>query len=592
MCVLPDQRNSDPDPILGSAYDSDYQSVSTRVISAWHHTSTKPCDPGNWVCNAEVDAVYIQYIVADLRSVRDAHCHLDFELMADFNIQSNLLVASAVGILIILTWRIIFNVFFHPIAAVPGPRAAAASDLWLTWRTLSLRKCETLHECLSTYGPVVRIAPNKIVVSSQTDIKTIYSIGSKCLKSQFYPPWGLNGASNIFSTTDPKDHSIRRSITARTFSKQSITKFLPELTKHAQALAERLEALSNKGSESAPATISFIKYAKYLALDMLGSSVLDEDFGLLKRGVEHPFVHDLDAAALVIPARASLHTWLWNILKYLPIPQWRHFLGGEARLAEYATKTVERAFHESDQGKTDSLALVSSYANYEDANGVRLSTERIIGEIAAVYFAGTDTTSTTMGFTVYEIARRRDIQDKLRAELAAKAGAGGRVSYDTLENNCPYLNAVISEALRLYGAIPSHLERVVPAGGITLSTGNHVPAGTIVGVQAYSLHRDAAVFPEPELFDPDRWLHASPEMRKALSPWGFGSRICMGVHLAYIEFRLALAVLVGNFHVTLPEGFDHERMRMKNFWFVFPIGGKLDIVVKRLRDAEGVTVCA
>ncbi|KAI4869785.1 cytochrome P450 [Hypoxylon rubiginosum] len=493
--------------------------------------------------------------------------------------------AAGVGVVAVVIFslcRILFNVFSHPLALIPGPTIAAASNLWLIWRTFTLRKCETLHECLAKYGPVVRIAPDKILISSQKDIKTIYGIGTKCLKSEFYPQWGLNGASNIFSTTDPKDHSVRRSITARTFSKKSVMQFMPELVKHAQALAERLESLSKPSGNSYP-TVEFVKLARYLALDMLGSSVLSEDFGLLKRGIEHPFVHDLDSAALVIPTRATVHSWLWAILKRLPIPQWQHHLGGERRLAHYAANTVEAAFSEAAQGKTEGLALVSSYANYEAPDGGRLSTERIVGEVAAVYFAGTDTTSITLSLMVYEIACRPDVQRRLRDEIIEKAGSGSSgLRYDTLENECAYLNAVISEGLRLYGAIPSHLERVVPAGGITLSTGHQVPAGSVVGVQAYSLHRDPAVFPNPDAFDPNRWFHATPEMRKSLSPWGFGSRICMGMHLAYVEFRLALAVLFGNFEVSFPASFDHNDMRMRNFWFVFPQGGKLDVVVKPL----------
>ncbi|KAI1373455.1 cytochrome P450 [Hypoxylon crocopeplum] len=495
------------------------------------------------------------------------------------------LLFGAAGIVVVVVFflcRIIFNVFFHPLAPIPGPTIAAASNLWLIWRTFTLRKCETLHDCLARYGPVVRIAPDKVLVSSQKDIKAIYGIGTKCVKSEFYPPWGLNGASNIFSTTDQKDHSVRRSITARTFSKNSVLQFMPELVKHAQALVERLESLS-KADENGHPTVEFIKLARYLALDMLGSSVLNEDFGLLKRGIEHPFVHDLDSAALVIPTRASVHSWLWVILKRLPIPRWQHHLGGERRLAHYASNTVEAAFSEAAQGKTEGLALVSSYANYEAPDGGRLSTERIVGEVAAVYFAGTDTTSITLSLIIYEIARRPDVQSRLRDEIMEKARSGsGGLRYDALENECTYLNAVISESLRLYGAIPSHLERVVPAGGIMLSTGHQIPAGAVVGVQAYSLHRDPAVFPSPGAFDPDRWLHATPEMRKALSPWGFGSRICMGMHLAHVEFRLALAVLVGNFEVAFPASFDHNAMRMRNFWFAFPQGGKLDLVVKPL----------
>ncbi|KAH8157790.1 hypothetical protein CIB48_g10458 [Xylaria polymorpha] len=496
-------------------------------------------------------------------------------------------VWASVGIATVTFFCVaVFNLFFHPLAGIPGPPAAAISDFWLMWKLFTLKKCESIHECLLKYGSVVRVGPNKLVVSSQDDIKTIYGPGSKCLKSSFYPAWNLNGATNIFSNVDPKDHSFRRSLTARTFSKQTAMRFMPQLIKHAQELADRLELLS-KGNRHGHSTVEFIQLARYLALDMLGTSVLDEDFELLKKGINHPFVDDLDAASLVIPARATLPTWVWFVVKRLPIPRLQHLLGGEGRLAKYAASTIERYITKSDGAENKGLSLVSCYSNYRDHAGNRLSTDRFIGEISAAYFAGTDTISVTLSFAVYEIARRADVQERLRAELAEKAGgSGGRLTYEVLEKDCAYLSAVISEVLRLYAALPSHLERVVPQGGMVLSTGHHIPAGTIVGTQPFSLHRDATLFPDPSRFDPDRWLDATPEMRKALCPWGFGSRI-----LAYIEFRLALAVLVGGFDVALPPGYDHEAMRMKNFWFVFPQGGKVNILVMKRSAGEGVTIC-
>ncbi|ROW03868.1 hypothetical protein VPNG_07307 [Cytospora leucostoma] len=531
---------------------------------------------------------------------------MDLAFVRDSSALQQVLVGLILLTLLFNISRALYNILGHPLASLPGPKFAGATPFWLLYHTFRLRKCEVLDECLSRYGPVVRIAPNKVLISSQTDIKTVYGIGAKFVKSDFYPPWGLDGASNIFSTTDPKDHSLRRAITARTFSKNSIVKFMPKMEEHAVSLVRNLRARcdvkdGDQGVTRSTTTVEFLKMARYMALDMLGSSVLGEDFQLLKTGREHPFVHDLDSATLIIPTRATVPSWLWaTVFKHLPVARWQHHLGGEARLSEYARETVHRAFAAADGagGKADDRppTLVSSYANYEDeTTGRHLSTERIVGEIAAVYFAGTDTTSNTLTFAMYEIARRPDVQQKLRDEVVdahrkARRSRSEATAHAVTESddgvlemshaileNCPYLEAFISESLRLYAAIPSHLERVVPQAGVTLSTGHKLPAGTVIGVQTYSLHRDPVIFPQPHHFDPDRWLRGTPEMRKALSPWGFGSRICMGMHLAYIEFRLVIAAVVANFLVCLPQGFDHDTMDMKNLWFVFPQGGKLDV---------------
>lgn len=452
-----------------------------------------------------------------------------------FKVDQQLLLFPVFALALFVTYAlayIFYNVFFHPLAGVPGPRLAASTRLWLLWKTFTLEKCEALHNGLAKYGPIVRIAPNKVLVNSQEDIKTIYPIGSKFLKSDFYPAWGLKGSSNIISTIGVKDHAVRRSITAKTFAMNSVLQFLPAIMEHVHGMVRFLdEHCSGKTAESE--TVEFVKLYRYMALDILGSATLGEDFALVKSGKEHPFVSDLDSCVATIPVRGNVPTWLWWLLEQVPVRQWQIHLGGEKRLSDYAATTIAKV---NAGPKQELPTLISSYSSYQAPDGARLPEKRIIGEIAAVYFAGTDTTSNTLAFATFELAGRPDIQALLHAELVGRMpDKGSFPSYEELES-FEYLNAVIFESLRVYAAIPSHLERVAPAGGTTLQ-GYMIPAGTVVGVQAYSLHRDPRVFPNPERFEPERWLKATTEMKKFLQPWGFGSRKCMGMHLAYLEFR-------------------------------------------------------
>jgi cytochrome P450 len=144
--------------------------------------------------------------------------------------------------------------------------------------------------------------------------------------------------------------------------------------------------------------------------------------------------------------------------------------------------------------------------------------------------------------------------------------------------------------LRLYGAAPSLLERVVPvstsknffgAEGFDLM-GYALPPGTIVGTQSWSLHRDPAVFPSPETFLPERWLPsyaASKEetaedaereaarlarMASHMMPFGTGSRICGGLNLAHIIMRVVLVAVLRNFEVEAAPGTDEKSMDMRD----------------------------
>ena len=119
----------------------------------------------------------------------------------------------------------------------------------------------------------------------------------------------------------------------------------------------------------------------------------------------------------------------------------------------------------------------------------------------------------------------------LAAELkTVEFPANGVPSIQKLDS-LPYLDAVIKEGLRLFAAIPMTLFREVPAEGKVMS-GYTVPGGTIVGSQAYSLHRNEEIYPNPEEFTPERWLNVDKETELQMQRqfWAFssGARSCIG----------------------------------------------------------------
>lgn len=146
------------------------------------------------------------------------------------------------------------------------------------------------------------------------------------------------------------------------------------------------------------------------------------------------------------------------------------------------------------------------------------------------------------------------------------------------------LNAILPiqtrsfEGLRIYGAAPSLLERVVPSttnrnealdDGYDLM-GYSLPANTIVATQAWSLHRDASVFPSPETFLPDRWLETADnaihlsQMTQHMIPFGVGTRVCGGQNLAMMMIRIVVVSMVRNFKIVAPPETNDKSMDMRD----------------------------
>ena len=161
--------------------------------------------------------------------------------------------------------------------------------------------------------------------------------------------------------------------------------------------------------------------------------------------------------------------------------------------------------------------------------------------------AGTDTTGVTLGVGAWAIFANNQVRSRLLAELKdVWPMQDSHPSLTTLER-LPYLRACIRESLRLATPIPSRLPRIVPPEGLIFG-GYMLPPGTSVCSSADLMHYDENVFPNPELFDPSRWLEGdgvvARERERQLLPFSEGSRKCIGLNVARAEIHIGLAMLI------------------------------------------------
>lgn len=171
-------------------------------------------------------------------------------------------------------------------------------------------------------------------------------------------------------------------------------------------------------------------------------------------------------------------------------------------------------------------------------------------EIACEMFdhltAGHETSAVTLTYLLWEVSKHPDLQKELREELLTLSPP---IMYPTQSSvvpelpspksidALPLLNAIVTETLRLHAPIPGIQPRVTPYPTCTLVGYDNIPPKTRVNAQGYSLHRNPEVFPDPESWQPKRWLKPadSPEleeMRRWFWAFGSGGRMCVGSNLA------------------------------------------------------------
>jgi cytochrome P450 len=186
--------------------------------------------------------------------------------------------------------------------------------------------------------------------------------------------------------------------------------------------------------------------------------------------------------------------------------------------------------------------------------GGRLCAKEIRDEIVTIYIAGHETTASTLSWTWYLLSQRPEHLARLQAELDTQLG--GRAPEPGDLTRLPYTRCVVEEAMRLYPAAPGLSTRRAAADDELC--GVKIRKGTSVNVLPWVVHRHEQLWPDPEIFDPDRF---SPERsadrpRFAYLPFGGGPRVCIGQVLAINESILALAALAQRYSARLAPDAD------------------------------------
>ncbi|MEW2353364.1 cytochrome P450 [Spirillospora sp. NPDC029432] len=168
------------------------------------------------------------------------------------------------------------------------------------------------------------------------------------------------------------------------------------------------------------------------------------------------------------------------------------------------------------------------------------------------FIAGTETTATTLAWTLHLLARHPAVQARLHAEVDSVVGTGP-VDLDHLDR-LEFTGRVVTESLRLCPP-PWFLSRITTSD--TRLGRYHLPAGTTVFFSSYLLHRRNGLYDFPARFDPDRWDPASPQpARAAYIPFGAGPRKCIGDEFGRTEAILVLATIAARWRLDHPPGAD------------------------------------
>jgi hypothetical protein len=415
--------------------------------------------------------------------------------------------------------------FLNAKSKIPGPKLFALTKWRLALEDYRGTRTTTINLLHLKYGPIVRIGPNEVHCNSLNALRTIYGAGSGFERTYFYRMFDVYGKQNLFTLHTVKEHSDRKKLVANAYSKSFGD--------------QPHEIFSSLHYFSLDAITHFLYGSNYGGTSALSGDVRDR---ALLNDIVDPTRRYLSWFAVHLP---TFTKWLYTrdglveriLTPWLPMQKPTTYTGIRKHALDAFQSFQSAVEKEPSIASTDSTIVSRLWASHESVKGSSsnsLSSLDIASECADHLLAGIDTTADTLMFLVWALSRPQNlhIQKRLAEEVRAipqDLVEDGVPKLDVIDK-LPYLDAVIRETLRLYAPLPASEPRSINSP--CSIDGYTIPAGTVVNMSPYSLHRNAEVFPEPLKFDPDRWLGQTEQvalMNRWFWAFSSGGRMCIGL---------------------------------------------------------------
>jgi cytochrome P450 len=246
---------------------------------------------------------------------------------------------------------------------------------------------------------------------------------------------------------------------------------------------------------------------------------------------------------------------IFQIAPWVPTPRNRRMQRAVAQIDELIYRIIARRREGAgDEARDD---LLGTLLAAQDEDGAKMNDRQLRDEAVTLFLAGHETTALALAHTLYLLGTHPEIERTLHAEVAEVLGGRAPTAADV--KALGYTERVLKEAMRLYPPAWTAGREALEDVEIR---GHRTPKGAQILLSQWVVHRDPRWFPNPEGFDPDRWLpeRARELPRFAYFPFGGGPRICIGNHFAMMEATLILALIVQRWQLEVVPG---QRLELK-----------------------------
>ncbi|XP_050514474.1 cytochrome P450 4d2-like [Diabrotica virgifera virgifera] len=446
---------------------------------------------------------------------------------------------------------------------VPGPTPIPIIGNALLMGTTTVALLQTFLDLQKKYGNFYKLwmGPRLHLVIYKPEylekIMTSHVHLDKTSGYDLFEPWLGDGL--LISTG--KKWKLRRKMITPTFHFKILEEFVKVFNKSFTVMTEIME---KKVKQNSNESIELSEHINLASLDAICETAFGTCLNVQRNG-NREYVQALGRFLEIFVVR-FFSAWLRNPVLFRLSKYYKEYSETlkilhtftdniiKARKEEYKTHKLDQEQNSDDSGIKNRVGLLDMLLQAKE-NGEDIPDEDIRAEVDTFMFEGHDTTSSGIAYTLYALAENPDVQKKLYNEIVDTLGSDKNMDLTISNlNDLKYLDIVVKEAFRKYPPVPMIERKIVEDMDLDATT---VPKGTDVSIFLYGMNHDPKVFPNPDKFEPERFLPESISSRHTFAylPFSAGPRNCIGQKFAVYEVKLSVIKFLLKFELIQDPNF-------------------------------------
>ncbi|XP_075054111.1 25-hydroxyvitamin D-1 alpha hydroxylase, mitochondrial [Mixophyes fleayi] len=436
------------------------------------------------------------------------------------------------------------------LADVPGPSAISfLADIFCRGGLSRLHELQLQGK--AKYGPVWKASFGPILTVHVADPALIEQVlrqeGKHPIRSDL-SSWKdyrqYRGHSYGLLTAEGEEWQQFRSILGKHMMKPKEVEGYSDVLN--DVVGDLIKKISHQRSQNPNHIVKDIASEFYrFGLEGISSVLFESRIGCLETTVPKDterFIQSINTMFVMTLLTMAMPKFLHKIFR----KPWQKFCESWDYMFAFAKGHIDQRMADVAEKVSQGKEVEGKYLTYYLAQE-KIPMKSVYGNVTELLLAGVDTISSTLSWSLYELARHPKIQSSLHKEI--KDVLQGRIIATAADvARMPLMKAVVKEVLRLYPVIPGNA-RVISDRDIEV--GEYIiPKQTLITLCHYATSRDEKYFSNPNEFRPERWLNKDDSHHPYASiPFGFGKRSCIGKRIAELEVYLALSRILTHFEL-------------------------------------------